>query len=174
MYLKGLTTYLIGPIDRCSNSGMQWRKDVTPFLEGMHVKVLNPNHKKFKGILQEDTVTRNEIDRLKQSGQFELIREKFGWIRKVDLRCVDKSDFLIAKIDHLIHMCGSYEEISCANRQKKPIFCFCDDGKKHIPNWLWFMLPHTYLFNNIEEIKAELYTINKYGSTDTRWLFDEN
>lgn len=169
--LRGLTTYLIGPIDRCANFGTQWRDNVTPFLEALGVKVLNPNNKKFHGIAQEDTKTREHIEYLKKTGQFEQIRQKYGWIRRVDLRCVDKSDFLIARVDLNVHTCGSYEEISCANRQKKPILCYCEHGKAAMPNWLFFMLPHEYLMNSIEEVQDYLIRVNEKGSPDDRWLF---
>ena len=73
-------------------------------------------------------------------------------------------------------MCGSYEEIVTANSQKKPVLIWCEQGKKHAPNWLFFMLPHEHIFNSLDEIFDYLDKINTESDISKlkRWFFFKN
>ena len=73
MKLTGMRTYLAGAMDRVADGGVGWRNRITPILKSMGVTVLNPCDKPVEVGL-EDESTRFEIERLKQSGQFEEIR----------------------------------------------------------------------------------------------------
>ena len=115
--LKDMRTYLVGAMDRVPDGGIGWRQAITPMLSELNIKVLNPCDKPIESA-KEGPDTRTIIDYYKQTGQFDKIREEYGHIRNADLRCVDVSDFVIANIDMNVHMCGSYEEISTANRQR--------------------------------------------------------
>lgn len=170
--LQKQITYLIGPIDRCPDSGITWRKEITPFLKNLGVTVFNPNDKPFLGMNNEDSNSRKAIDVLKKQRKLKEIRELYSDIRTCDLRMVDKADFLIARIDTSIHMVGTYEEIVTANRQKKPILCHLVNGIEDCPNWLIFMLPHQFLFNSIEDLKQYLINVNDgKEATLGRWYF---
>ena len=95
--LEGMRTYLVGAMDRVKDGGVEWRELITPWLEGMGIVVLNPCDKPIDvGI--EDENTRNDIDRLKSTGQFSKIKDDYGVIRTLDLRCVDISDFIIVQL----------------------------------------------------------------------------
>ena len=170
--LRGTRTYLVGAMDRVPDVGKGWREEVTPTLEDMGVTVLNPCEKPID-IGVEDDETRELIEFYKRTGRFDLIREKFGIIRAVDLRCVDISDFIVASIDLDVHACGTYEEITLANRQKKPVLVWCQQGKKNAPNWLFFMLPHEHIFSSMEELMDYLSFINSNEEVDhhKRWFF---
>lgn len=171
--LKGMRTYLIGAMDRVIDGGIGWRSALTPFLKSIDINVLNPCNKPVVTVAKEDDGTRERIEYYKKTQQYERIRQEFGSIRNADLRCVDVSDFVIAYINLDVHMCGSYEEIVTANRQKKPVLIWCEQGKQNIPNWLFLMLPHNHMFNNMEEL------VNYIGYVDTttsieeldRWFF---
>jgi hypothetical protein len=86
------------------------------------------------------------------------------------------SDFIIAHIDLNVHACGTYEEIVTANRQKKPVLVWCEQGKSKAPNWLFFMLPHQHIFGDCGSL------INYLGHVDSisnindfgRWVFFSN
>ena len=110
---------------------------------------------------------------LQRNRQYSKIRTVYGSIRNADLRCVDVSDFLIAHIDLSVHACGTYEEIVTANRQKKPILIWCEQGKSKAPNWLFFMLDHEQIFGSMEEIIEHLQYINtvKDKTKLKRWFF---
>lgn len=170
--LKGMRTYLIGAMDRVKDGGIQWRQRITPYLKDMNIKVLDPCDKPIHSI-KEDEEARWWIDYYKETGQYNKIRNVYGSIRNADLRCVDVSDFLIAHIDLHVHACGTYEEIVTANRQKKPILIWCEQGKNNAPNWLFFMLDHQQIFGSMEEIISYLQHINTVSDRTKlkRWFF---
>lgn len=170
--LSGMRTYLVGAMDRVQDGGIGWREYITPMLTQMDINVIDPCKKPIKNV-SEDTLTRQKIEYYKQTGQFDKIRSSYSHIRNADLRCVDISDFIIAQIDTSIHMCGSYEEITTANRQKKPILIWCKQGKSNAPNWLFFMLPHQHIFGSSEELITYLIDVNSTTNTSKlkRWFF---
>ena len=94
-------------------------------------------------------------------------------IRCVDLRLIDKSDFLIVNLDLDVHPCGSYEEIFTANRAKKPILICIKQGKKHIPDWLFGTIPHQMFFCNWNDLKNYLNHIDcdEFIESHKRWQF---
>jgi hypothetical protein len=102
-----------------------------------------------------------------------LIRKKYGVIRTLDLRCIDISDFIIASIDIDVHACGTYEEISVANSQKKPVLVWCQQGKSAAPNWLFFMLPHEHIFGSLEDLMSYLGRVSEGEDIEhyKRWFF---
>ena len=176
MKLTGMRTYLAGAMDRVPDGGVGWRNRITPILKSMGVTVLNPCDKPVEVGL-EDEGTRFEIEKLKQSGQFEEIRKRYGVIRTLDLRCVDISDFIIASVDTEVHACGTYEEIAVANSQKKPVLVWSQQGKNNAPNWLFFMLPHQHIFGSIHDLLE--YLINVDSGRDIKhykrlFFFDQN
>jgi len=172
--LKHMRTYLVGAMDRVPDGGIGWRKAITPMLQELSVNVINPCDKPIESA-KEGPDTRTIINYYKQTGQFDKIRDEYGHIRNADLRCVDVSDFIIANIDMNVHMCGSYEEISTANRQKKPVLVWCEQGKMLAPNWLFFMLPHEHIFSSMDQLLAYLYDVSrtKEKSKLKRWFFYE-
>jgi len=170
--LSGMRTYLAGAMDRVPDGGVGWRQKITPKLTSLGVTVLDPCDKPaMVGI--EDNNTRSTIDSYKLNGQYEKIREDYSVIRTLDLRCVDISDFIIASIDIDVHACGTYEEISVANSQKKPVLIWCQQGKEFAPNWLFFMLPHQHIFGSLEELLLYLKNVdsNKEIKHYKRWFF---
>lgn len=170
--LNGMRTYLAGAMDRVKDGGVGWRKNITPLLKQMGVTVLDPCDKPIEiGI--EDESSREIIDSYKKNGQFDLIRKKYGVIRTLDLRCIDISDFIIASIDTDVHACGTYEEISVANSQKKPVLVWCQQGKALAPNWLFFMLPHEHIFGSLDDLMHYLGKLSSGEDTEhyKRWFF---
>ena len=170
--LKGMRTYLVGAMDRVADGGIGWRQKITQHLNGMNISVINPCNKPVYSV-KENINTREKIQHYKNTKQYERIKREYGIIRNADLRCVDISDFIIAHIDINIHACGSYEEIVTANRQKKPVLIWCEQGKCNAPNWLFFMLPHEHIFSNMDEVLEYLMEVDKSEETCTlkRWLF---
>lgn len=175
--LKNTRVYLVGAMDRVPDGGVQWRDRITPFLEGMGVKVLNPCDPKTKAMIAiTEEESRGVIQHYKDTTQYHRIKPEFGIIRGADLRCVDVSDFIIAHIDIEVHACGTYEEITTANRQKKPVLIWCEQGKKNAPNWLFFMLPHEHIFGSMEDL---MYYLSQIHATKDvkglkRWFFFPN
>ena len=171
--IRGMRTYLAGAMDRVPDGGVGWRDKITPLLENKGVVVLNPCDKPVEvGI--EDSCTRVKIESLKEHDEYSKIKKEYGVIRTLDLRCVDISDFLIASIDIDVHACGTYEEISLANSQKKPVLIWCQQGKRSAPNWLYFMLPHQHIFGSIDDLMRYLNYVDSCKDEiehHKRWFF---
>ena len=160
-------------MDRVPDVGAGWRDSITPHLHELGTIVYNPCSKPIDNPeVLEDSGTIEEINQLKQDGEFDLIRSKYKSIRNVDLRMVDTSDYLVANIDTEVHACGTYEEITTANRQKKPILVHCEQGKVGVPNWLLYMIPHEHIFSTWQEVLVYLERINQGWNDNTgRWVF---
>jgi len=170
--LNGMRAYLAGAMDRVPDGGSGWRNKMTPMLQRLGVTVLDPCDKPIEiGI--EDEESRVLIDHYKETGQFDRIRKEYGVIRTLDLRCIDISDFIVASIDIDVHACGTYEEISIANSQKKPVLIWCQQGKENAPNWLFFMLPHEHIFGSLEDLMGYLEHVNSAEKVEhyKRWFF---
>lgn len=165
--------FLSGPIDRVEDYGIKWRHDITSFLESLGIVVLNPMDKPIKlGSEVEDRKIRKILTEKKNFKKMSKIMKE---IRVIDLRMVDMSDFIIVKVDLDVHMCGTYEEISWANRIKRPILVWSCGGKEKLPEWLWGMVPREHVFNSIEEIKDYLKDVHTGKSVKKlkRWMFFE-
>ncbi len=170
--LLGTRCYLAGPMDRALDGGEGWRNTLTPFLSTLGVVVLNPCEKPI-ALGRENQADRNKLASLKSEGKFDEVAELCREIRTVDLRMVDVSDFLILNLDTQIHMCGSYEELTLANRQKKPVLIHCEAGKADCPNWVFGMIPHTHIFDCWESIKYYLIDVSLGIEDHKRWvIFD--
>lgn len=172
--LCGMRSYLIGAMDRVQDGGVGWRKDITPFLNDLGVIVFDPTNKPID--IGVETPAKTEVRRwAKLAGSLKPVQKDMKIIRNVDLRMVDITDFEIANIDVNVHACGSYEEISLANRQKKPVLVHIEGGIQHTPDWLVGMLPLQHLFGSWDDLKQYLIGVNNhpnnYIKEDTRWVF---
>jgi hypothetical protein len=170
--LAGMRCYLCGAMDRVPDGGVQWRDDIIPFLQfKLGVVSFNPCDKPIN-IGLEDAENRNMRIRAKDKGEFGLVTA-FKKTRHVDLRMVDVTDFMIVNIDMDIHACGTYEELSWANREKKPILVHCEQGKAKAPDWLFWTIPHQHIFSTWDEIKEYLLHVNNDVEVETynRWMF---
>ena len=164
--------YLAGAMDRVADRGATWRDNITPFLEQMGVIVFNPITKPTTTGM-EDHDSHVIKTKLKQKERYDELSEMMKVIRRVDLRLVDISDFLIVNLNLDIHPCGTYEEIFWANRQKKPIVVHMEQGKNSAPDWLFGTIPHQTIFSSWDDIKEYLTHINASENIDTykRWYF---
>jgi nucleoside 2-deoxyribosyltransferase len=170
--LNNQRVYLAGAMDRVADRGNGWRDNITPFLKNVGVVVFNPISKPTD-IGLEDHDTHQIKTKLKSMGRYDELSVMMKTIRAVDLRLIDISDFLVVNLDLEHYACGTYEEISLANRQKKPIIIHMAQGKNHAPDWLFGMFPHQMIFSNWDEIKSYLNHINTSENIDThkRWYF---
>lgn len=163
--------YLAGAMDRVPDGGVQWRENITPWLNSRGIIVLNPVTKPCD-IGCENAQTRKIRHEAKMKGDLQpLLNDKV--VRGVDLRMVDISDFIIVNIDMESHPCGTYEEIFWANREKKPIIVRCAQGKLHAPDWLYWTIPHEMIFSEWSEIQTYLDHIAFDEKVDRlrRWIF---
>lgn len=177
MNLAGSRAYLVGPMDRVKDNGVGWRRKITPMLQELDVKVLDPTNKPIKnhtlpGVAREEKKYKKQY---KEHKDYDGLTNLMKIIRHVDLRMTDICDFVIAYLNMDAAMCGTWEEIFNVNRQKKPVLCIIDGGKDAMPDWLFGVLPHHHFFDSIEECMVYLKGIND-GSIemDKRWtLLDQ-
>lgn len=170
--LKNQRVYLAGAMDRVADRGATWRDSITPFLEQLGVVVFNPISKPTD-IGLEDSDSHIIKTKLKKQMRYDELSQMMKTIRAVDLRLVDRSDFLIVNLDLDVHPCGTLEELFWANRQKRPIIIHMEQGKQNAPDWLFGTIPHQMIFSTWEEIKNYLLHINSSENIDTykRWYF---
>lgn len=170
--LKNQRVYLAGAMDRVADRGAGWRSMITPFLRNLGVTVFNPLNKP-SAIGTEDEETHRKKVLLKQSGDYVGLSEIMKVVRAIDLRLVDISDFLVVNLDLNTHPCGTLEEIFLANRSKKPVIIRMEQGKEHVPDWLFGTLPHSMFFSTWEEVKEYLNYIDNKNEIDYqgRWRF---
>lgn len=157
--LRGTRCYLAGAMDRVPDGGVVWRQRITPELNDMGIVVMDPCNKPYFGAVENDQ-QRAERRAWKEAGELRKCGKAMKAIRTMDLRMVDVSDFIVASIDVSVHMCGSYEEISLANRQKKPVLCWVQQGITSTPDWLLGMLPPEFFFSTMEELMCYLHRVD--------------
>jgi len=164
--------YLIGPIDEAKDQGIGWRRELIKLSQdyGLKIKFLDPTNK-LEGLQQEVGTEQDRIIRYRERGRWKDLSNFMKVIVRVDLRQVDFSDFVIAKVDKNIHMCGSYHEIFVADIEKKPILTIIEGGKKNAPAWLFGILDHNLMFDDEEECVKYLVKINDGDvGLDDRWV----
>lgn len=168
--LYGLTTYLIGGIDRASDLGAGWRIEISKYLHPKGIKVYNPLEKPIGRA--DEVENRGFRKELKESGRYSEFAELMKDVRHVDRRMVDKSDFIICYIDLDIHLCGTYDELGLATDQCKPVIVLCRQGKKNVPDWLFAQCDHRLFFSSLNEVTEYLDGVNDGSNTEDlgKWL----
>jgi nucleoside 2-deoxyribosyltransferase len=156
--LWGNSCYLSGVIDRVTDKeAKDWRLGITPFLNELGIIVLDPCHKALQTPIEDERKIFTKLSQEKKWGEF----KEFGReVRRIDLRMVDKCDFVIAKIDMMVYNCGTIEEITWANMQRKPVILWCPEGIQKLAGWFKLMLPMDLLFGDLDDVKIYLNNMN--------------
>lgn len=170
-YLKGLRCYNGYPIEFMGNSkdNIPYDKnDLHNFLKSKGVQVIDPKKVKFEGI--SEIQNRSQLF---QSEDWDEIRRQMKIIVRKDLRCVDISDFTIFYMPKNVRTTGAIHEIIESDRQKKPTLILCPEGRKHIPTWLFGIIPWEWMFESLESLINTLDDIDKNGPSEKneRWQF---
>lgn len=134
-----------------NGNGTGWRDKTKSELSKLGIFVLDPYHRVFFNGTPEDENARTNLKDMMGDGDFESVASHMKKVRGEDLRCVDLSDFIIAYIDPKIPTWGTMEELSWAERCKKPVFVVVKDGVEHTPLWLLGMFPVKYFYNNLND-----------------------
>ena len=168
--LKGMRCYLSGAISFSNDQG--WKDQLKIFLENKGVTVLDPSNKPTE-IGKETVESRNWLRKLKEEENWDEISKEVKAVRCVDLRMVDISDFIIVNVDLEIYTIGTWEEVTLANRQKKPILIRIRQGKGGGAWWLFGMVPHQMIFSTFDAIEDYLNKIDSGEILDPfrRWYF---
>jgi Fe-S cluster biogenesis protein NfuA len=142
--------YLVGSME--FSNGQPWRNYVKEHLKETGIIFFDPYHKPFISSIEEDDEARKDFKNWMQEEQYDKMAKFMRMIRADDLRLCDLSDFFIVQINPQVASWGSAEELTTINRQKKPVFIFIEGGKNKCPIWIMGMIPHKYIYNNVDEI----------------------
>ncbi|MCD6436211.1 MAG: hypothetical protein J7L15_07465 [Clostridiales bacterium] len=172
--LKGVNCFLSGPIDRVTDDGIIWRQYIVDECGKRNMKLdfFDPCNKP-EGLGSEIGIEKNKVKKLIESGQWEEAQEFVKTFRRYDLRGIDTCNFVIARIDLNVHMCGTYDEIFTAEREGKPIFIIMgkDQRKEDIPTWLISFLNYEEIFESEDECIDYLEKIDQGEiELDRRWV----
>lgn len=170
--IENSTVYLAGPIDGVRDDGIQWRREFRRLCDdkGLKFNVFDPTDKPYdlQGEIGEE---KHYISQLKEEGRLKEAQDRVKKIRRVDLRMVDKADFIVVYVDINIHMCGTYFECCFANIEKKPILCIVKQGRRYIPSFLLSYVFVEEIFDNVEQCVCYLDKLYNNGKTlDERWV----
>lgn len=171
--LRYTRCYLCGAMDRAADDGVGWRRAIRNTMAGRGILWLDPTRKPID-IGVEDDASRQRRRKAKAEGNLQAVVNEMKPIRRVDLRMVDVSDFLVVNLDMDVHACGTYEEIFWGNRQKKPILVHVEQGLRYVPDWMFGTLPLEYFFNTWEDLHKYLYMVDSdknWKCDDGRWYF---
>jgi hypothetical protein len=159
-------------MDRAADGGAGWRNYVKTRLAGLGILWADPVCKPTT-MAKEDPESRAKLNAAKERGDYNEVCRAVKEIRCVDLRLVDITDFLIVNIDTEVYAFGTIEEITTANRSKKPIIVHVEQGKKCAPGWLFGMIPHETIFSTWDEVCDYLQHIDRDLEIDLmkRWYF---
>lgn len=169
--LFGATAYLAGPIDFASDDGVSFRQAIRANLDTLGIRFLDPTCKPIKDYGEVGQEKRHHQE-LRLAEKYEELTTFAKRIRRVDLRLIDKCDFVIAYVDTDIHMCGTYDEIFTAEDQQKPVLLLFKNGKRSAPLWLFGAFNYkTEMFDHLDDLVKHLQTI-AYGSEPlgSKWV----
>lgn len=154
--------------------GRAWRNDVKSALSDLSIVFLDPYHKPFATSAPEDEESRKILGVRKERGtkeDYEYLNAYMRQVRSDDLRLCDIADFAIVHIVPHVASWGTAEELTTLNRMKKPIFLSVEGGKNKCPLWIFGMLKHSYIYNNVDEVIEMLRRIHTQQITidSTKW-----
>jgi hypothetical protein len=149
--LKNTRCYLIGHMQYAN--GKKWRDSIKDTLQDRGIKFYDPYYKPFIHDVPEGESSRIEMLHWMDTEQYDLVAQRMKSVRGYDLRLCDLCDWFIAAIKPSVASWGAAEEITTVIREKKPLFLTIDDpmGKKACPLWLMGIMPHKYIYNNLDE-----------------------
>lgn len=132
-----LVTYLAGSIQDIKDGGVYWRDKITPKLTELGIIVNDPcksecNHA-FGATIVE---SREQLKKMKRSGNFEAFDEHMRRIIQDDLKKVTESNFIIVYWSNEYKHGGTIHEIVHAWQNHIPIYMICYDSKTDMNDWV--------------------------------------
>lgn len=165
--------YLSGAIDDASDLGVGWRRRFKEKAREakLGIRFIDPCDKP-ESCAQEVIDGQRYVDKYRKEKDWRAMRDFVKTLRREDLRFTDIADFLVIKIDPSCHMCGSYDELFLAERQRKPIFCIIEDGIERLPTWLFGVFHLENIFTSVDECIEHLKQLNNtpLEELDSCWV----
>jgi hypothetical protein len=159
-YLNGKACYLAGAMQACSDNGIGWRSEVVPKLESFGLTVYDPTNKVLHSA-SEIGENKQHFRELILQEKWDELKSAFEPVMRYDLRCVDKSDFLVIAYTPQHPTVGTIHELVTANLQRKPILLKYDktDLDKFNP-WIPVLVKTEHLFSSWESMFKYLDSVN--------------
>ncbi len=168
-YLKDKSVYLCGPLHACSNDGKDWRQLITPKLSTYGIKVEDPTKRTINGV-GEVGADKALFQKLIREKNFAEAKERFWPLCRADLRSVDKADFLILNYIPTQPTIGTWNEVTCAVSQKKPILMKYDESQLDKFNvWVLTFIKDGCIFSTWEEMFLYLDKVNNGEFNTSYW-----
>lgn len=166
--LNKTTCTVIGPMQYAD--GRSIREYLTEKLKKYGITVYDHYHKPFVNAVEEDESVRANFKEWLENEEYDKLAERRS-IRTFDLKLIDISDFIIFTFDPDVLTCGSWEEFFWSNRLKKPIFFVNVKGKKKTPFWIFWTIPHKYIYSSIDDVLQTIEDIDsgKHPLDSDRW-----
>jgi len=172
--LNKIKIYTIGSMEY--QNGEVWRNSLKSDLSPIGLTILDPYHKQFIQKIDESDEKRRELNSLRENERWDELSKFCKEFRSFDLAMVDKSDATVWHLDVTVPTIGSVEEFSWSVRLKRPSYVVVKQGKIKCPLWIFGMVPHQYILNDLSEFVQEIFDIDSgKKELDNRWrLFEEN
>lgn len=167
-YLSDKGVYLCGPLHACADDGIGWRKQITPQLMQYGLTILDPTQVTVSGLgeVGDDKARFKQL--IREEKWLEAKQALWPIVRR-DLRMVDKADFLILNYAALSPTIGTWNEITIASMQKKPILLKYDKSELDNFNiWVLSFIKPNCIFSEWDDLFAYLDKINS-GEFDTSY-----
>lgn len=152
-------TVVIGPMEEDISSGKKDRLKIKSGLDEMGITLFDHYDRPFVDIVEEDEDTHYDMIKMREEGRFDELADLKA-IRLQDLALIDMCDFVICYFKEKTFSTGTLEELFTANKMKKPIFFIWGEGKKKCPFWMFWTIPHKYIYSSIEEVMEMLNKID--------------
>ena len=167
--LQGTSCTVIGAMQH-SADGRSVRKNMTDQLGKRGIIVYDHYKKPFVEAVEEHEDRREYMNSLLEKEDYDAITGLKN-IRTFDLKLIDISDFIVFVFDPKVLTCGSWEEVFWANRLKKPIFFINVAGKKTTPFWVFWTIPHKYIYSSVEDFYKVIDDLDsgKHPMDNERW-----
>lgn len=167
--LKGTTCTVIGAM-QYSADGRNVREYIGAKMAERGITVYDHYNKPFIDAVEEHEDRRDYMRSLLEKEDYDAISSLKN-IRTFDLKLIDISDFIVFVFDPKVLTCGSWEEFFLANRNKRPIFFVNTAGKKNTPFWVFWTIPHKYIYSSVEEMLRKIDDIDtgKHPIDNERW-----
>lgn len=176
--LANMRCYLAGAIEKESYGGVQWRTKLKSDLRELNIQWLDPTDKPTTvGIENEDTG--RMLKQYRSQGNGVAVKEIMRPIRHVDLRMIDLSDFIIARLEPDVPTFGTHEEIDRAIYQHKPVLIMVEGGLDKAPLWWFDKVDLATLFEKWSDMYSYLETVahsaandlSLMEASDWKWIF---
>jgi hypothetical protein len=138
--MNKLKVYLCGGIQSAFDSGEGWRKKVTPVLETMNVRVLNPIKLEREDLHHSAAYTQKQLKSFVENNEWSSFDKIMRIIQTRDFKAVRNSDFILCFLDPDVRIGGTVAELEKARDLNIPIFAVCEKELFRENYWILYTI----------------------------------